>query len=79
MSMRRTARVLSAAGFWDEGQDREEGVGDSLLTHPVMRWVTPSKKKNFETTKVLTSMTKLAATTARRAIMFITRMVLRTM
>lgn len=52
---------------------------DSLLTQPVIKWVTPSKKKNFETTKVLTSMTKLAATTAKRAIMFITRMMLRTM
>ena len=49
---------------------------DSLLTQPVIKWLTPSKKKNLETTKVLTSMTKLAATTARRAIMFITRMVL---
>lgn len=52
---------------------------DSLLTQPVIKWVTPSKKKNFETTKVLTSITKLAATTAKRAIMFITRMTLRTM
>ena len=52
--------------------------GNSLLTQPVIRWLTPSKKKNFETTKVLTSMTKLAATTARRAITFITRMTLST-
>ena len=51
---------------------------DSLLTQPVTIWLTPSKKKNLETMKVLTSMTKLAATTERRAITFITRMTLRT-
>lgn len=50
----------------------------SMLTQPVIRWLTPSKKKNLETMKVLTSITKLAATTDRRAIMFITRMALRT-
>lgn len=54
------------------------GNEDLLLTQPVTRWLTPSKKKNLETMKVLTSMTKLAATTDRRAITFITRMVLRT-
>jgi hypothetical protein len=37
-----------------------------------------SKKKNLETTKVLTSMTELAAMTANRAIMLITRMTLST-
>ena len=77
MSMRRTVYFPSVTGL-------EMGFGgwrwrDSLLTQPVIRWLTPSKKKNFETMKVLTSMTKLAATTDRRAIMFITRMTLRTM
>ena len=50
-----------------------------LLRDAVITWLTPSKKKNWETTKVLTSMTREAATTAKRAIMFITRMVLRIM
>lgn len=44
-----------------------------------MTWLTPSKKKNLETTKVLTSITVLAAMTARRAIMFTTRKMFRTM
>ena len=68
----------SAAGFSTLGlHDGGEGE-DSLLTQPVTKWVTPSKKKNLETMKVLTSMTKLAATTERRAITFNTRMTLRT-
>ena len=72
-------RQLMLALQW-KGQNRKrEGEEDSLLTQPVTKWVTPSKKKNFETMKVLTSMTKLAATTDRRAIIFITRMTLRTM
>ena len=61
--------------------EMEVGIGrgeDLLLTQPVIRWLTPSKKKNLETMKVLTSMTKLAATTAKRATTFITRMTLRT-
>ncbi len=37
-----------------------------------------SKKKNLDTIKVLTSMTELAPTTLRRAIMFMTRMTLST-
>lgn len=65
--------VSSAADCLNMGRGE-----DSLLTLPVTRWLTPSKKKNFETMKVLTSMTKLAATTDRRAITFITRMTLRT-
>ena len=71
------ARQRLAIGVGGRGEEGK-GVGDSLLTQPVIRWVTPSKKKNLETMKVLTSMTKLAATTERRAITFITRMVLRT-
>jgi hypothetical protein len=41
--------------------------------------VTASKKKNLDATEVLTSMTMLAAMTARKATMFITRMPLRMM
>lgn len=68
---------LSAAGLQMKvGMGKGEG---SLLTQPVIRWLIPSKKKNFETMKVLTNMTKLAATTDRRATTFITRMTLRTM
>jgi len=43
----------------------------------VITWLTPSKKKNFETTKVLTSMTVLPAMTARSVMMLKTRMMLR--
>lgn len=49
------------------------------LRHAVIMWLTASKKKNLETTKVLTSMTTLATITARRPIMFMTRITLRTM
>lgn len=55
------------------------GEMDLLPNTAVMTWLTPSKKKNLETMKVLTSMTELAAMTARRPIMFITRMTLRIM
>jgi hypothetical protein len=41
--------------------------------------VTASKKKNFEETEVLTSMTTLAAITARNPMMFIARMPFRMM
>ncbi len=44
-----------------------------------MTWLTPSKKKNLDTTKVLTSITLLAAMTAVRPMMFMTRRVLRIM
>ena len=43
-----------------------------------MMWVTASKKKNFETTNVPTSMAMLAAAAAMRPMMFMTRMMLRT-
>lgn len=43
----------------------------------MITWLTPSKKKNFETTKVLTSMTVLPAMTTRRVMMLKTRMMLR--
>lgn len=49
------------------------------LRHAVIMWLTASKKKNFEMTKVLTSMTELATMTAMRPIMFMTRITLRTM
>ena len=52
---------------------------DSRASAAVITWLTPSKKKNFETTKVLTSMTTLAAMTARREMMLRTRMMFRTM
>lgn len=81
MRMRSTVpflRQLMLASRW-KGQNKKRGGKDLLLTQPVTKWVTPSKKKNFETMKVLTSMTKLAATTDSRAIMFITRITLRTM
>ncbi len=55
------------------------GKGYLLEIKAAMTWLTPSKKKNLETMKVLTSMNVLAATTATRAIMFITRMALRIM
>ena len=48
------------------------------LRAAVMTWLTPSKKKNFETMKVFTSITALAATIARRQIMLQTRMTFRT-
>jgi hypothetical protein len=41
--------------------------------------VTASKKKNLDATEVLTSMTMLAAMTARKATTFITRMPFRMM
>jgi hypothetical protein len=41
--------------------------------------VTASKKKNFEETEVLTSMTTLAAITARNPMIFIARMPFRMM
>lgn len=43
----------------------------------MITWETPSKKKNFEMTKVLTSMTVLPAMTARRVMMLKTRRTLR--
>lgn len=49
------------------------------LRHAVIMWLTASKKKNFEITKVLTSMTMLATMTAMRPMMFMTRIRLRTM
>ena len=52
---------------------------DSRARAAVMTWLTPSKKKNFETTKVLTSMTTLAAMTARREMMLRTRITFKTM
>lgn len=55
----------------------ERGL-DLLLRKPVITCVTPSKKKNLEMLKVLTSMAKLAATHAVRVIMLTTRMTLRT-
>jgi hypothetical protein len=48
-----------------------------LMTIVITCWH-PSKKKNLLTTKVLTSMTELAAMTASRLIMLRTRMTLRT-
>lgn len=50
---------------------------DSRARKAVITWLTPSKKKNFETTKVLTSMTVLPAMTARRVMMLKTRRMLR--
>ena len=50
---------------------------DSLLKSAVITWLTASKKKNFETTNVFTSITELAEMMATRLIMFITRIVLR--
>ncbi len=56
-----------------------KGFGGNLLdSTAVMRWLTPSKKKNLETMKVLTSIEKLAQTQAKRIIMLMTRMMLRT-
>ena len=49
---------------------------DLQLKPAVRTLLTASKKKNLETTKVLTSMTELAAMTASRAMMFMTRRVL---
>lgn len=51
--------------------------GDLRARKAVITWLTPSKKKNLETTKVLTSMTVLAAMMARRVMMLKTRMMLR--
>lgn len=51
--------------------------GDSRARNAVITWLTPSKKKNFETTKVLTSITVLPAITARSVMMLKTRMMLR--
>ena len=48
------------------------------LRAAVTTWVTPSKKKNFETMKVLTSMTILAATTAKRQMMLQKRITFKT-
>lgn len=45
--------------------------------HAVITWLQPSKKKNLETTMVLTSMRKLAVTTRRRPMMFRARITLR--
>ncbi len=56
----------------------ESRRGDLRAKQPVIRWLTASKKKNLETWKVLTSMPKLAATMAMRAMMLQTRMILRT-
>ena len=53
-------------------------MGGLLATSAVMRWLTPSKKKNLLTTNVLTSITKDAAMTARRQTILHTRMTLRT-
>ena len=52
--------------------------GDLRAKQPVIRWLMASKKKNLETWKVLTSMPKLAATMAMRAMILQTRMMLRT-
>ena len=43
----------------------------------VITWLTASKKKNLDTMKVLTSMTKLAAMTASRQMILSTRIVFR--
>ena len=51
--------------------------GNLRAKQPVMTCDTPSKKKNLETTKVLISMQKLAATMASKAMMLQTRMTLR--
>ena len=58
---------------------KTEGERDLLAKLAVMTWETPSKKKNFETIKVLNSMHMLAATTASRQTILQTRMMLRTM
>lgn len=50
-----------------------------LLVTAVRTCVTASKKKNLEAVEVLTSMTTLAAMTARKPMMFITRMQFRMM
>lgn len=50
---------------------------DLLAKIAVTTWLTASKKKNLDTTKVFTSITELAAMTAIRPIMFITRIALR--
>ena len=52
---------------------------DLLDIEAKMTWLTPSKKKNLLTVKVLMSMTKEAATTDRRAIILQTRIPLRMM
>ena len=59
--------------------DSQRILGGSLERMAVMRWLTPSKKKNLETMKVLTSIEKLAQIQAKRVIMLITRMALRIM
>ena len=51
----------------------------NTLKAAVMTWLTASKKKNLETMKVLISITELAAMTATRQIMFMTRIALRMM
>lgn len=57
---------------WEMG-----GKRDLLLRAAVTTWLTASKKKNFETMKVLTSIEKLATTTARRPVILQTRRMLR--
>ena len=54
-------------------------MNDLLATKASMTWLTPSKKKNLLTTKVLMSMTKEAAMAERRHMMLIARMMLRAM
>ncbi len=59
--------------------DSQRIWGGSLERMAVMRWLTPSKKKNLETINVLTSIEKLAQIQAKRVTMLITRMALRIM
>ena len=73
-----SATMLISSILYEEKLVGKSRRGDLRAKQPDIRWLTPSKKKNLETWKVLTSMPKLAATMAIREMMLQTRMMLRT-
>ena len=72
--------MIRPTRFKRQSDPKDISVSSNLLEiQAVIRWLTPSKKKNLLTTNVLTSITNDAARTERRHMMLQTRITLRTM